>query len=121
MLPFPDDDLTDDVIEEEIYDYEIEEESEGEFEVSENEIPDANDFESAYKKLAELTDVIEKGGLSFNDAIDKFEEGMRLVKQCNQMLDNAELRITSIRDEYTPPEHQQRGRQGGQGGRQRNQ
>ena len=41
---------------------------------------------------------LEDGGLSLNDATVRFAEGMDLVRRCNQLLDEAELKITTLKD-----------------------
>ena len=67
-------------------------------------------FEGAFTELSAIAEAIEKGGMSFEESIAKYEEGMKLVQQCNDLLDNAELQITNIRETYSPPEQQRRGR-----------
>ena len=53
-------------------------------------------FEEAYKKLEEAVQNLEQGGLTLEQAIAVFEEGMRLVKICNDRLNAAELKITQL-------------------------
>ncbi len=53
-------------------------------------------FEEAYKKLEEAVQMLEQGGLTLEQAIAVYEEGMRLVKICNECLNAAELKITQL-------------------------
>lgn len=57
-------------------------------------------FEENMKKLEEIATVLEKGDLDLDSSVSKFEEGMKLSKQCNEMLEKAEKKITMlIKDE----------------------
>ena len=53
-------------------------------------------FEEAYKKLEEMVQALESGGLTLEEATSLFEEGMRLARLCTQRLDTAELKITQL-------------------------
>ena len=55
-------------------------------------------FEEAFVRLNEMAQSLEDGGLSLNEATARFAEGMDLVRRCNQLLDDAELRITTLKD-----------------------
>ena len=55
-------------------------------------------FEEAFELLNEMAQSLEDGGLSLNEATARFAEGMDLVRRCNQLLDEAELRITTLKD-----------------------
>ncbi len=60
-------------------------------------------FEELYKKLEETVEKLEKGGLSLEQSIALYEEGMTLAKQCQGILDGAEQRITKLRESFTQP------------------
>lgn len=51
-------------------------------------------FEETIKELEKIATELENGDLSLEDSVSKFEEGMKLSKQCNDLLENAEKRIT---------------------------
>lgn len=53
-------------------------------------------FEDAMKKLEEIANQLEKNELDLDKAVEKFEEGMKLSKKCNEILENAEKRITIL-------------------------
>jgi len=51
------------------------------------------DFESALEKLQKIVEELEKGGLSLDQTLKEFNQGMQLLKFCNQKLDKAENKI----------------------------
>ena len=53
-------------------------------------------FEEAMKKLEQITAELEKGDLSLDEAVKKFEEGIKLSKQCNKILEDTEKRINIL-------------------------
>ncbi|MCH8107043.1 MAG: exodeoxyribonuclease VII small subunit [Chloroflexi bacterium] len=65
--------------------------------------PDPNSltFEEAFRILSEMSESLEQGGLTLAEATAKYAEGMGLVKLCNRLLDEAELKITTLKDSYT--------------------
>lgn len=50
-------------------------------------------FEDALKKLEEIVRDLEKGDLMLDDALRMFEQGVRLSKECLEILDNVEKKI----------------------------
>lgn len=54
------------------------------------------DFEEAMIKLEQIANELEKGNLTLDDSVKKFEEGMELSKQCSQILEQAEKRISIL-------------------------
>lgn len=53
-------------------------------------------FEEAMKELETIANDLEKGELSLEESVTKFEEGMKLSKQCNDMITEAEKKITIL-------------------------
>lgn len=53
-------------------------------------------FETKIETLEKIVGELEKGNLSLEDSIKKFEEGILLSKDCNKMLEDAEKKITII-------------------------
>ena len=53
-------------------------------------------FETKIKKLEEIVNDLEKGDSSLDDSLKKFEEGMKISKECNKLLQDAEKKITII-------------------------
>jgi exodeoxyribonuclease VII small subunit len=53
-------------------------------------------FEEELNRLEKIVQTLEAGGLSLEEAIALFEEGMQLAKICSQRLDTAELKISQL-------------------------
>ena len=53
-------------------------------------------FEEAMQELETITRELEKGDLSLDESVKKFEKGMEVSKKCNEILENAEKRITIL-------------------------
>lgn len=57
-------------------------------------------FEDALKRLEEIVDTLDKGDISLERSLKIFEEGVRLSRLCNKMLDKAEKKVEILmRDE----------------------
>jgi exodeoxyribonuclease VII small subunit len=50
-------------------------------------------FEEALKKLEKIVDDLEGGNLSLDDALDKYEEGIKLSKLCAKRLETAKKKV----------------------------
>ncbi|MDP2681630.1 MAG: exodeoxyribonuclease VII small subunit [Deltaproteobacteria bacterium] len=50
-------------------------------------------FEDALKRLEEIVDALEKGDIPLEKSLKIFEEGVRLSRLCNKMLDKAEKKV----------------------------
>ena len=57
-------------------------------------------FEDSFRRLNEMAEQLEAGGLTLAEATSRFEEGMKLVQTCNELLNNAELKITELKEAY---------------------
>lgn len=55
--------------------------------------PNEMNFENAIARLEQIVRALESGSAPLDDALALFEEGVRLVKLCNEKLDSAETRI----------------------------
>lgn len=53
-------------------------------------------FEESMKRLEEIAAELEKGDLDLDTSVSKFEEGMRLSKECSDILEKAERKITML-------------------------
>ena len=53
-------------------------------------------FEENMEKLEEIVTELEKGDLNLDSSISKFEEGIKISKECNKILDEAEKKITIL-------------------------
>lgn len=50
-------------------------------------------FEEAIRKLEKIVEDLEKGELSLDEALKKYQEGIELSRVCSQRLENAKKRI----------------------------
>lgn len=53
-------------------------------------------FEEQIAELEKIINDLENGDLNLDDSVVKFEEGMKIAKECNKMLENAEKKITIL-------------------------
>ena len=53
-------------------------------------------FEDNITKLEKIVDELENGDLSLDASVKKFEEGMKISKECNDILEKAERKITML-------------------------
>lgn len=53
-------------------------------------------FEKAIGDLEKIVKALESGDLSLEKALEKFEAGIQLSRYCNEMLDEAEKRVTLL-------------------------
>ena len=53
-------------------------------------------FEEQIQELEKIINELENGNLNLDDSVVKFEEGMKISKECNKMLENAEKKITIL-------------------------
>ena len=61
-------------------------------------------FEKAMEELEKITTELEKGNLSLDESVELFEKGMKISKECNEKLENAEKRITMLINAETEEE-----------------
>ena len=69
-----------------------------------NNVGESDSFEHSFQRLSEMAEQLEAGGLTLAEATTCFEEGMRLVQFCNQLLNDAELKITELKESYASAE-----------------
>jgi len=54
-------------------------------------------YNDAMKRIEEIVTALEAGGTSLDETLKMFEEGAKLLKECQQELEQAEKRIDGIR------------------------
>ena len=64
-------------------------------------------FEEAFRRLGEMAESLEQGGFTLSEATARYEEGMSLVRRCNQLLNEAELKISSLKDAHAASDTEQ--------------
>lgn len=55
-------------------------------------------FEENLKELETIVTELEKGELTLDESISKFERGIEVSKECNAKLENAEKKINILLD-----------------------
>lgn len=53
-------------------------------------------FEENMKQLEQIATELEKGDLDLDTSVKKFEEGMKISKECSDILEKAEKKITML-------------------------
>ena len=53
-------------------------------------------FESQIENLEKIVAELENGELSLDESVSKFEEGIKISKECNKILEEAEKKITIL-------------------------
>ena len=56
-------------------------------------------FEEQMESLEKIVGELEKGDLNLDDSVEKFEEGIKISKECNKILQEAEKKITLLVNE----------------------
>lgn len=56
-------------------------------------------FEEQMESLEKIVGELEKGDLNLDDSVEKFEEGIKISKECNKILQEAEKKITMLVNE----------------------
>ena len=53
-------------------------------------------FEEQIEELEQIVAELEKGNLSLEASVTKFEEGIKISKECSKILENAEKKINIL-------------------------
>jgi exodeoxyribonuclease VII small subunit len=65
----------------------------------------AVDFEQKLNQLESLVNDMEQGSLTLENSLKAFEEGIKITRECQQALKEAELRVDMLtRDSDSPTE-----------------
>ncbi len=54
------------------------------------------DFETSLKELEEIVEQLETNDLTLDETLAKYESGIKIYKQCNQVLEKAEKKINIL-------------------------
>lgn len=73
------------------------------------------DFEKKLNRLEEIVQKMEKGELALDESLKLFEEGVKLSRECNQRLNEAEAKVkilmsvsadgTPVTQDFNPEEN----------------
>ncbi|WP_083007622.1 exodeoxyribonuclease VII small subunit [Halomonas sp. GT] len=58
--------------------------------------PPAQDFAATVSQLETIVERLESGELSLENALTAFEQGVKLTREAQQRLDNAELKVRAL-------------------------
>lgn len=61
-------------------------------------------FEQAMGRLDEIVRLLERGECDLDESLKLFEEGAKLARSCNDMLDKAEQKVMLLVNEQTGEE-----------------
>ena len=53
-------------------------------------------FEKQIERLENIVRILERGDAPLEESLELFEEGAKLVKDCNRILDNAEKKVMML-------------------------
>ena len=56
------------------------------------------DLEASIKKLEAIVEKLEEGDLDLDTSLKSFEEGVALVKECQKIISEAELKVNKLLD-----------------------
>ena len=57
-------------------------------------------FETLYQRLDESVQKLENGGLTLEESVSMYEEGMKLAQRCQELLQSAELKVTRLQESF---------------------
>lgn len=64
------------------------------------------EFEGNLRRLREVVKLLEEGNLSLEESLKYFEEGIKLYRLCNDVLNNAQQKISLLLEEDNPIEEE---------------
>ena len=57
-------------------------------------------FEECFTRLEQIVEALQRGGLTLEESLALFEEGMGMARQCSERLTAAELKVTELRASF---------------------
>lgn len=69
------------------------------FLVDKKEINDQKNFEGDLTRLKEVVKLLEDGNISLEESLKYFEEGIKLYRLCNNVLNDAQQKISLLLEE----------------------
>ena len=58
-------------------------------------------FEPLYGRLEQTVARLEEGGLTLEESLALYEEGMKLARRCQELLQQAELKVTRLQEQFS--------------------
>lgn len=66
-------------------------------------------FEHSVAELEDIVRQLEQGDLALEDALKQFEIGITLARRCQEVLQQAELKIETLTNLHTPSDLEENG------------
>lgn len=63
--------------------------------------PEGEGFETLYGRLEQTVASLEAGDLTLEESLALYEEGMKLARRCQELLQNAELKVTRLQEQFS--------------------
>ncbi|NNL95477.1 MAG: exodeoxyribonuclease VII small subunit [Xanthomonadales bacterium] len=60
------------------------------------------DFEKSLAELEKLVEQLESGELSLDESLDQFKRGVQLTRECQQVLEHAQLTVEKLLGDDEP-------------------
>ena len=57
-------------------------------------------FEISLMNLEKIVAELESGELSLEDSLERYKEGINLIKNCNKLIDNAEKEVAKLTKDF---------------------
>ena len=57
-------------------------------------------FETSLMNLEKIVAELESGKLSLEDSLERYKEGINLIKNCNKLIDNAEKEVAKLTKDF---------------------
>jgi len=70
---------------------------------------DKNSFETKLSRLEEISSLLETDDIGLEEAINLYEEGIELSKNCISILNEAELKVTQLKKKLDELSSDQKG------------
>ena len=61
-------------------------------------------FENELSRIEEINTILSNGNISLDDSVKLYEEAAERIQHCKKLLDEAELKITTISAKLNSPE-----------------
>lgn len=58
-------------------------------------------FEALYQQLEQTVVRLEQGNLTLEESLAQYEAGMKLARRCQELLQKAELRVTTLQEQFS--------------------
>jgi len=64
-------------------------------------MPEQFNFTKAYQEIEDINEWFQREDIDLDEALQKYEKGMELIKKCNQRLKEAENKFEEIKKKYS--------------------